>query len=569
MTDGIVTPWNVLSNAISMKVRQSRARSQTMKDQQIQTEYKAWDGILQNPNSTEEERNQALESMKKLVPKDTIPVVEAYHKVLDLARRKQQGMQGQGGKGQQGQQPVQKAPAGLTAALPASQSGPGGPSPASSSTPAPAASNAQSQPQSQAQSQPQPVPPNMSLPGVLAAQAARERGTAAAEEQVARQDVLRKDSMKAAEETLDALEAKGHKIPEELREEILTQAGGFKTTAHTFPQRKMQRVVVRDPNDPTKRIPALQSMNGWDQGTVYGPDGEEIDSPEVISSAAIKPKQGWQKVGGKIIGVMLDPMTGQIIPGTENPNILPPAQYLEKIQEGYIGFTDENNNFILVPKQTRTHPIVPDTGGGRTPVPPGVAGPAPTQAKGKGKKEEPTHGVARVDAPESAGKHLPPGSIVVGTKRASGQTLSRADAGRSIKPLIERARQLLDEPVDPNEPDGPKVRDRIGVLAGRWDKIEQKLGNLPGNLRELAGTLVSIYSLGGSMHGWRSSAVAEKFAATYGGLTSNPDSLLGGLRAMEGTADTVEKIAYPHHMDSKSKQEEEENKFLDQLLISK
>ncbi len=292
--------------------------------------------------------------------------------------------------------------------------------------------------------------------------------------------------------------------------------------------KKMQRVVVRDPNDPQRRIPALQDM---ETGQVFGSEGE-IDHPEVVSASALKLKQGWQKIGGKIIGVMLDPTTGQIIPGSENPNILPPAAYLEKIQEGFVGFTDEDNNFVLVPKVTRTKPNVPETGGGIGTT---------MGAKGEGGKTAAAKkgaGVAKVGTPDSAGKHLPPGSIVVGTKRASGQTLSRGDAARSIQPLIDQVEQMLKD---------PEVANNLGVIAGRWDQLEQRAGNLSGKLRELAGTLISIYSLGGAMHGWRSAQVPEKFSHTYGDLTATPDSLLGGLRAMRNTANTVESIAYPGH----------------------
>jgi hypothetical protein len=240
-----------------------------------------------------------------------------------------------------------------------------------------------------------------------------------------------------------------------------------------------------------------------------------------------------------------------VLPGTENPNILPPAGYLDKIQEGYIGFTDEDNNFVLVPKTTRTRPNVPDSGTGTWAVPPGMKGPSAKTAKPK-----PGAGVSKVGVPDSTGNKLPPGSIVVGTKRAGGQTLSRGDAGRSIEPLLDHVEELLQD---------PEVANNLGPIAGRWDKLEQRAGNLPPKLRDLAGTLTSIYSLGGAMHGWRSMQVAEKFAATYGDLTADPESLKGGLKAMRTTAKSVENIAYPHHMEApppKSDADREADKWL-------
>src|SRR5262249_19877350 len=91
---------------------------------------------------------------------------------------------------------------------------------------------------------------------------------------------------------------------------------------------------------------------------------------------------------------------------------------------------------------------------------------------------------------------------VAATVAARGQ----ADTGRMIMPLIQRARDLIAQGAD------------IGPLAGRWSELEQKIGTLSGPTKELAGTLVSIYSMSGSLHKWRAIQVADKFKDAYGDI---------------------------------------------------
>lgn len=109
-----------------------------------------------------------------------------------------------------------------------------------------------------------------------------------------------------------------------------------------------------------------------------------------------------------------------------------------------------------------------------------------------------------------------------------------ADRARMIRPLIQKARQLI--AANPNA---------LGPLAGRWSELSQKVGNLSGPPKELAGTLISIYSLAGSLHGWRAIRVADEFRKAYGDLSSNAASLNSGLDAMQNTVDNIEKIGYP------------------------
>jgi len=113
-------------------------------------------------------------------------------------------------------------------------------------------------------------------------------------------------------------------------------------------------------------------------------------------------------------------------------------------------------------------------------------------------------------------------------------TRTMADKGRAILPLIEQARQFIAS--DPAA---------LGPLSGRWSELEQKYGNLEGAPKQLAGTLISIYSMSGGLHGWRSMQVANEFKKAYGDLSNDPKSLNSGLDALANTANTIVKTAYP------------------------
>lgn len=521
------TGWNVLSGMIRRKVQDARDKHNAAEAQERQNEFDLiMEGVrahAANGTLTDEMIQQAQDKMKKLTPKDAHPLVDAFHKVIGHVRDARK-LKGQGvGQGQSGP----ATPAGIPA-KPGTVQQPPSQAPAQTPPQTPPAA-----PQAAPDAGSVPTPAKPQVPPSMFPSAA-QRGTAAGQEEVSATTERAKYADARMEGVIQTLKDKGMLTPEVEKQIRLQAAGipGVKMPAAAAT--RFQRVVVRDPNDPKKRIPALQNMA---TGEVHGPDGNLIENPEIVTATSMKPRQGWEKRDGKIIGVMLDPITGQVIPGSENPNILPPAAYLDKFQNGYIGFTDEEGNFALVPKRTSTGPVVPNTvtssGGTGTSAP---AVPPALHPKTKAAVSKPGAGVARVGVPDSAGKHLPPGSIVIGKKPAGAQARSRADAARAIKPLIDHVEQLLQD---------PEVSGNLGPLSGRWDKLEQRAGNLSGKLRDLAGTLVSIYSLGGAMHGWRSASVAEKFASTYGDLTATPDSLLGGMKAMRGTADVVEKVAYP------------------------
>lgn len=107
----------------------------------------------------------------------------------------------------------------------------------------------------------------------------------------------------------------------------------------------------------------------------------------------------------------------------------------------------------------------------------------------------------------------------------SAQARSRAAAAEAMLPLLDRIKQEI-----------VANRSKLGVLPGRVAEAERVIGNLDPALAELYGNLKSVYSLSGTAHGWRAIQVATEFEKAFGGLHTNPDTLLGGMKAQEDFA---------------------------------
>ena len=110
-------------------------------------------------------------------------------------------------------------------------------------------------------------------------------------------------------------------------------------------------------------------------------EGGDPDSPtaaqedayrkqRTAESARPKEKYAWTKKNGKIVSVKLD-ANNQIIPGSENPDILPPASMTGRISTGQYHFVDEKGQIHEV-QETRTS--MPAGQGGA-----GTATPSPTK----------------------------------------------------------------------------------------------------------------------------------------------------------------------------------------------
>ena len=115
----------------------------------------------------------------------------------------------------------------------------------------------------------------------------------------------------------------------------------------------------------------------------------------------------WTMQDGKPVAALRNPATNQIIPGTENPDILPPAYLTERLHEGEFTFTDGHGNVFRVPTKSETKPVLP--GASSTP---------------KGSSSVPTK-------PSAASTPLPPSSPK-GPGRFIGASQSPGDLGKAL-----------------------------------------------------------------------------------------------------------------------------------------
>lgn len=121
-----------------------------------------------------------------------------------------------------------------------------------------------------------------------------------------------------------------------------------------------------------------QGRDGWEEYQVSPATGDEIPGtrrPLSTAGANIKPFRAWSKdSAGKFTSVLVDPKTNQQIPGTENPDIQPPAALAGRITSHEYFWTDNDGAVHHYDYSTTMRPTASAAGGGTTT---GAAGTAP------------------------------------------------------------------------------------------------------------------------------------------------------------------------------------------------
>ena len=338
-----VSAFEKLSDMIQGKVADARARKQKSEDQERDNQMKIiMSGIqahAQNGTLTDDMIQNAEAQMGKLVPKDSIPLIQGWNKVMGMVSRKR-------GQNKQGGQPAQAAPG--KAATP----NPAPPTPQAQPAGAPGASGAQNPPS---------APSAPSAPGAKPSMfpSATDMGTAAGKQQAAQEQVLRKERLSSADAANKWYESQGKTMPEGERQAMQLWAitGHFPPAA--FGRTKMHPVTVMGENG--ELVPALQVTEGDDAGIVIGSDGKPIDNPKIASKW--KPGRGWAKdAKGKFYSFAIDPATNQPIKGTEDYSALPPSQYLDHYKEGMYYWTDDSGNVHATPNPTHTGVVTSGSG---------------------------------------------------------------------------------------------------------------------------------------------------------------------------------------------------------------
>ena len=366
-----VSSWQVLSGMIRKKVADQRARKQAVEDQERDNEMSIiMSGVqahAQNGTLTDDMIEQAQQKMQKLVPKDSLPIVQAWTKVIGhLHRKKQQGSQQGQGQGQaQGQAQGQTTPPSGRSVDPGMILRPADTNlPQTGPSRAPAALEQTDTGQSS------------SRPGMFPS--ASEKGQAAGQFQVAQDTQLRDYRMSAVSGLQKRYAAMGKKMSPEMENDLQMWAIGAPVTARLL-RHRMHPVTVKGPNN--TRIPGVQDL---DTGEVTGPDGEVINNPEIMPSSGAKPRTGWGKDKQGFYSFAIDPYSNQPIPGTEDRTALPPSQYLDKTRTGFYYFTDDSGVVHEIPHTTKSGVSVPSAGttSGAPAVPSNMRGPGKGKATG-------------------------------------------------------------------------------------------------------------------------------------------------------------------------------------------
>lgn len=407
-------PWAALSGMIQKKVGDARDRKQkaedAARDNQMQIIMGGVQSHAQNGTLTDEMIQSAQEQMQKLVPKESIPVIEGWHKVMGaISRKKRQ-------QGQDNGQPAQ--PAGQTAAPPQA--------PAAAPTAPANAPGGQS-----------PIQPSASAPQAKPASmypSAADMGTAAGQQGAAQEDVMRQSRKTSVDAARQWYKTQGKELPKDDERALTLWAATGHMPPASFGRSKMHPVTVYKDG---KYVPGLQVEEGEDTGKVIGPDGQAIDDPEIMSKW--KPRTGWAKDDqGKFYSFAIDPATNQPVKGTEDYTNLPPSQYLEKYKTGFYYWVDDSGGVHEVP-HTSTSGVVSGSGakmgkGAEATVPPGMRGPAKT-----------TKGGAKVTSGAKTGAGAGAGTVgrTIGTKDTGILNAQAQKVITTTQPVLDQVDRLL------------------------------------------------------------------------------------------------------------------------------
>lgn len=189
---------------------------------------------------------------------------------------------------------------------------------------------------------------------------------------------------------------------------------------------------------------------------------------------------------GRPTAVMRNPVTNQVIPGTENPDLLPPAYLTERLRQGEFTFTNDKGEVFRVPTVTKTTPILPGAhgaapgstaparpaGGGAasTVKPAGSAAPAVGMPKGS----RPIGQGQQTSDPVTMGKSLADGVMAPSQLPARGtQRQAAIKEAQKIDPKYSAAQA----DIDFKQAENPGVQSTLKYLDSLTGR-DNKSGNL-------------------------------------------------------------------------------------------
>lgn len=214
--------------------------------------------------------------------------------------------------------------------------------------------------------------------------------------------------------------------PAKLNEQQKSEMERLRTDPELFPEMAKR---------PTK-IAEYIDEKGFKHIKFRNPDGstyEEMADEKSRALATDNGKRAWKKdEKGKITSVLVDPKTNQIIPGSENADIMPPANMMDLIRTSEFTMIDGDGGLHRVPTTTVTthvpHGGAPGASG--APASSGAASAAPHAGAGAGAGAGTGAGAGAADP---SAPHIP-GRYIGDTGRGQGARSIRKQAEK-VQPL--------------------------------------------------------------------------------------------------------------------------------------
>lgn len=210
-----------------------------------------------------------------------------------------------------------------------------------------------------------------------------------------------------------------------------------------------------DPNDPTgkNRIPYSYYHDKYTNRST-SLDGTEISEDELKDFQAApkkagsegKPTRAWSRDrSGRIFSLLLDPKTNQMVPGSENYDLLPPPYLTSRISIGTYHWVDEDNAIHETPEIRRTAPVLPPLGGGgQVQAPPA----APGQAASGSAPAAPAQGGAAPHArPAAPTASRPPARLIQPGTQESKNAIKDRILGYKGSSVLNHANQVYGSAV--------------------------------------------------------------------------------------------------------------------------
>lgn len=180
---------------------------------------------------------------------------------------------------------------------------------------------------------------------------------------------------------------------------------------------------------------SIKAMNGGDLNPAV------LNGFKVDPKTAPKNKQAWIIRDGKPLSVMLDPQNHPI-PGTENPDAVPPPSLFGRITTTDFITDDGFGNIVSIPKTTTSTPMGFGGAPGQTPAAgaaPAAGAPVPFKSPGEARSAMQPPAAGTTPAPR-------PGPTIVGSHATASQKSAKTDYDKALG-VVKLAEDAMKNPT--------------------------------------------------------------------------------------------------------------------------